>query len=59
MLFAAVLVAAGSLMSLLTWRTSRELGPRVTDASSAYKNTRLEVKYLGDEACIRCHTEIA
>jgi Tetratricopeptide repeat/Doubled CXXCH motif (Paired_CXXCH_1) len=59
LLFAAVLVAVGSLMSLLTWRTSRELGPRLTGASSPYMNTRLGVKYLGDEACIRCHGEIA
>jgi hypothetical protein len=31
----------------------------VEDTGSPYQNTRREVKYVGDAACIRCHAEIA
>ena len=59
LLSAAVLAVVGSVVGLLTWWTSRDLRPRRIDASSPYSNTRLGVKYVGDEACIRCHGEIA
>jgi Flp pilus assembly protein TadD len=53
-LLAGVLALLGISGGLLTWRTQRwEAVP-----GSPYANTRPGVKYLGDDACIRCHTEI-
>src|SRR5271168_5382980 len=56
---AAVLAFVGLWMAYVSWPTASKLSLHQMDTGSPYKNTRLEVKYLGDEACIRCHAEIA
>ena len=58
LVLAAVLAVVGSLIAYLSWPTAGKVSLHQNDTGSPYKNTRLEVKYLGDEACIRCHTEI-
>jgi hypothetical protein len=54
-----VLAIAGSSTFLITWRRAAEESLRRADTGSPYKNTRLGVKYVGDAACARCHSEIA
>ncbi len=54
-----LLLVLGSSAAVVTWRTSPSISLRQSDIGSPYKNTRLEVRYVGDAACIRCHAEIA
>ena len=54
----AVLAVVGSWMAYVSWPTARKVSLQQIDTGSPYKNVRLGVKYLGDEACIRCHAEI-
>jgi hypothetical protein len=58
-LLAAVLVAVSSWMVFLSWRTPRTESVRRNDPVSPYQNTRLEVNYLGDTACVGCHPKAA
>ncbi|MGP0068921.1 MAG: multiheme c-type cytochrome, partial [Isosphaeraceae bacterium] len=59
----AVLVVVGFASAVVCWQGPRSSRPRRTphpiDATSPYANTRPEVGYVGDAACIRCHAEIA
>ena len=57
-LLAAVTLAIGSCLALVTWRTPREQYGRGPVAGSPYRNTDPGVKYVGDSACLRCHAEI-
>jgi tetratricopeptide (TPR) repeat protein len=60
LLVAAILaVVLVSSMSLVSRRTSPGVRVRELDVLSPYRNTRREVKYVGDAACTRCHAEIA
>jgi Flp pilus assembly protein TadD len=60
LLLAAVLTAiVGTSPAFVASRASRTASARRWDNSSPYKNTRPEVKYVGDESCVRCHGEIA
>ena len=52
-----VVAAAGTMY--LAWSGSREGRPRELTFDSPYENVRAGVKYLGDSACVRCHSEIA
>ena len=45
--------------AVITWQTSAKRSAERIDANSPYKNSRREVKYVGDAGCIRCHAEIA
>ena len=59
----AALAVAGLAAAIVARRpapspTSRRL-PRPILADSPYANTRPDVAYVGDEACARCHSEIA
>jgi Flp pilus assembly protein TadD len=60
LLGAAVLMAVlGSVLVFKTqWDLSRA-GRSPLDLHSPYQNTRAGVKYVGDEACVRCHATIA
>jgi Tfp pilus assembly protein PilF len=59
-LVAALLSVTGpSSTSFLSWRSARSASSLRPDADSPYRNTHPGVKYVGDEACARCHREIA
>ncbi len=49
----------GSALVYDSWPASRNLRIHERASISPYKNTRPGVKYLGDSACIGCHSEIA
>jgi Tfp pilus assembly protein PilF len=56
-----VVAVLGVATALVSWRNARTPGPaRPLELAirSPYLNTRPGVKYVGDAACIRCHTEI-
>jgi tetratricopeptide (TPR) repeat protein len=56
------LIAALLAIALVYWRTDQGTQPRrssVVYRDSPYRNTRPDVKYVGDAACVRCHAEIA
>ncbi len=59
----AVLVVGGFAAAVVGWLGLRSYRPRrivhPLDTTSPYANTRPEVGYVGDAACIRCHAEIA
>jgi predicted CXXCH cytochrome family protein len=55
----AIVLVLGLSAAMLTWRTSHNRVIRPTVAGSPYMNTRPDVKYVGDAACIRCHADIA
>jgi hypothetical protein len=55
----AILFFVSVPLALLAWQRSRTVGIHPLDPASPYANTRLAVKYVGDAACARCHTEIA
>ena len=60
LLFGALFVVAGMATSFVSWRKMAKMGrPSVAEPASAYPNTRLAVRYVGDSACARCHQEIA
>ncbi len=52
-----VLGAAGAITSLLRLRPAQRV--RRLDPASGYTNTLPAVRYVGDQACARCHAEIA
>ncbi len=52
-----VLGVAGTMY--LAWSGSREDRPARLTVDSPYENVRADVKYVGDSACTRCHSEIA
>jgi hypothetical protein len=56
--FAAVSLALAACTAGLVW--TNRARPRVyrRDTVSGYQNIRAGVKYIGDQACIRCHSEI-
>jgi Flp pilus assembly protein TadD len=56
MAVALVLVLSGVILTL--W-TARDADNRPAGDRSLYLNTRAAVKYVGDAACVRCHSEIA
>ena len=56
MLVAVVLVVS-SWMVFVSWRSPRTASVHRKDLASPYQNTRPEVKYLGDSACVRCHAQ--
>jgi len=56
---AAILVVVSLLMVFVSWRSSRTQSAHRNELVSPYQNTRPEVKYLGDSACIGCHRPIA
>ncbi len=60
-LFLAAILAAvlGSATAFVSWRNTPGVSLHPVDTGSPYENTRLEVKYVGDAACTRCHAEIA
>jgi Tetratricopeptide repeat/Doubled CXXCH motif (Paired_CXXCH_1)/Cytochrome c554 and c-prime len=58
MLFAAVVVV-GSWMVFVSWRAQKSESVRRRVPVSPYENTRPEVKYLGDSACVGCHAQSA
>jgi len=58
-LLAAILVVVSSWMVFVSWRAPRTVNFRRADPVSPYRNTRLEVKYLGDAACAGCHAKEA
>src|SRR5262249_29509133 len=58
-LLVATLVTGGSAMAIVSGRTSPRVRVRAKEPRSAYLNTRLGVKYVGDSSCIRCHAEIS
>ena len=58
-LLAAVLAVVSSWMGLVSWRSTRTPSVRRKDPVSPYQNTRPEVKYLGDAACVGCHAQSA
>ena len=55
LLLAAALVAVTAWVFFVSWRSSRIETDRRKDPVSPYLNTRSEVKYLGDAACVGCH----
>jgi len=54
----AALIVVASSAAILTWMTSTERTVYRVEYGSPYQNTHLGVKYVGDEACVRCHAEI-
>ncbi|CAN5890024.1 hypothetical protein BH23PLA1_BH23PLA1_05620 [soil metagenome] len=62
-LLLAGLLVLGGLAALGVWPsigwTGRGRDRQSSRPVSPYKNTRPKVAYVGDEACIRCHEEIA
>jgi hypothetical protein len=54
-----LLATAAGLWALRPGRRPDAEVSRVVPASSPYKNTGAGVAYVGDEACARCHAEIA
>jgi len=58
-LLAAVLVVVSSSMVFVSWRDPRTESVHRKDPLSPYANTRPEVKYLGDAACVGCHAKSA
>ncbi len=59
-LVAAVSIAVlGSVLVFKTWRDLSRVRRSPFDLHSPYQNTRQGVKYVGDEACTRCHATIA
>jgi hypothetical protein len=56
---AAFLAVVGSWMVFVSWRSSRTQSAHRDELVSPYQNTRAEVKYLGDSACVKCHGSIA
>jgi Flp pilus assembly protein TadD len=58
MLLTAVLIVS-SWMVFVSWRSPRTASAHRKDLASPYQNTRPEVKYLGDSACVRCHAQSA
>ncbi len=60
MLGAVTLIAVlGSVLAFKTRWDSSRAGRSLLDLHSPYQNTRQGVKYVGDLACVRCHTTIA
>ncbi len=60
LLFAALLVLAGSSAAFVSWRRAPGMNRSpVVEIASAYANTRTRVRYVGDAACTRCHQKIA
>jgi hypothetical protein len=59
LILAAIVTIAGHSPAVVKTRTSRVTSVRRWEAGSPYKNTRPGVKYVGDEACLPCHDEIA
>ena len=55
LLLAAVADAVTAWVFFVSWRSSRIETDRRKDPVSPYLNTRSEVKYLGDAACVGCH----
>jgi hypothetical protein len=58
MLFSTVVVVS-SWVIFLSWRNPRQGIVHRQDLASPYENTRPEVKYLGDSACVSCHAQSA
>jgi hypothetical protein len=59
LILAAIVTIAGHSPAVVKPRTSGVASVRRWEAGSPYKNTRPGVKYVGDEACLPCHGEIA
>src|SRR5271166_4872260 len=60
-LVAGVLAIVAVATALIFWRTAKTPGPGrnpLVDTGSPYENTRHGVKYVGNAACVRCHSEI-
>jgi hypothetical protein len=59
----AALAVAGMAAAIVAWRvappSASRRPARPLDVSSPYANTRPDVRYVGDEACARCHAGIA
>ncbi len=58
-LLAAIIVMVSLWTVFISWRSSRTQSAHRNELVSPYQNTRPEVKYLGDSACIGCHRPIA
>jgi tetratricopeptide (TPR) repeat protein len=58
-LVAAVLLVASLSIALVLWPGVKTASVQRNDPLSPYQNTRPEVKYVGDAACVRCHAESA
>jgi Flp pilus assembly protein TadD len=59
MVLGAIVVVMSVPFVLLSWQNPRILSTQASGPLSPYRNTRSDVKYLGDAACARCHAEIA
>ncbi|MHB1560108.1 MAG: tetratricopeptide repeat protein [Isosphaeraceae bacterium] len=61
----AVAAALGAVAGIVAWRIAvspapaKARGSRPPEIASPYANARAGVAYVGDEACARCHGEIA
>jgi tetratricopeptide (TPR) repeat protein len=59
LLFAALLAVAGSATAFISWRRDGGINRHpLVEPASAYANTRLAVRYVGDSACTNCHGKI-
>jgi len=58
LLLAVPLAAMGGWIASVAWRTAPQRRGNQFEVNSPYRNTRPEVAYLGDAACVRCHAEI-
>ncbi len=56
---AILALSGGTALVYDSWPASRKLRIHERETGSPYKNMRLGVKYVGDAACIGCHSEIA
>jgi Flp pilus assembly protein TadD len=58
-LLVAVLAIVGGWLGFVSWRSATRRVVDRRDSLSIYQNTRPEVKYVGDSACVRCHAQSA
>ena len=58
-LITAVVIATIGWAAVGGWRDRAKRRVRPIDSASGYINTALDVGYVGDQACARCHGEIA
>ncbi len=59
MVLAAAFVVVSSWMFFVSWRNPRRETVSRTGPVSLYSNTRPDVNYLGDAACVGCHAKSA
>lgn len=54
----AILIVAAACAAVLIWTTRARHRAYRLGSNSGYKNIHAGVKYMGDQACVRCHGEL-